>query len=101
MEDKCHRTKKQGHVGKLEQRFSKTQIGVAAAGGLAGVVGLSAAAAAVGSELVLIGLPFVVGPGAVMSGHRFLNTAAEDPPPCGGVKITVSSTLFILNCHFV
>ena len=96
MEDKCHRNKRQGHVGTLEQRFSKTQIGVATVGGLAGVIGLSTAAAAVGSELVLIGLPFVVGPGAVMSGHRFLNTSSEDPAPCGGVKITVRIMLFIL-----
>jgi len=88
MEDKCHRNKKQGHIGKLEQRFSKAQIGAAAVGGVVGVVGLSTAAAAAGSELVLLGLPLVMGPGAVMSGHRFLNTSAEDPAPCGGVKIT-------------
>ena len=89
MEDKCQRKKKAGHVGKLEQRFSKTQIGLAAVGGVVGVVGLSTAAAVAEAELVLLALPIVMGPGAVMSGHRFLNTSAEDPPPCGGVQITV------------
>ena len=53
------------------------------------MVGLSAAAAVAEAELVLFALPIVMGPGAVMSGHRFLNTSAEDPPPCGGIKITV------------
>ena len=94
MEDKCHRSKIRGHTGSLGQRFSKTQVGIAAAGGLAGVVGLSTAAAVSEAGLVLLGLPLVLGPGAVMSGHRFLNTAASDPPPCGGIKITVR--IFIL-----
>ena len=90
MEDKCHKNKTGGHVGKLEQRFSKAQIGLAAAGGVAGVIGLSTAAVvAPEAELILLALPVVMGPGAVMSGHRFLNTSANDPPPCGGIKITV------------
>ena len=96
MEDKCHRNKKAGHVGKLEQRFSKTQIGLAAVGGVVGVVGLSTAAAVAEAELVLLALPIVMGPGAVMSGHRFLNTLAEDPPPCGGIKITVRNVKTII-----
>ena len=91
MEDKCHRKKKGGHVGELEQRFSKAQIALAAAEGTVGVVGLTAAAiVAPEAELALLALPVVMGPGAVMSGHRFLNTSKNDPPPCGGIKITVS-----------
>jgi len=88
MEDKCHRNKIGGHVGKLEQRFSKLQIGVAAAGGAAGIAGLTTAAVlAPGAELALIALPVVMGPGAFMSGHRFLNTSSTSQPPCGGIKI--------------
>ena len=96
MEDKCHRNKKGGHVGKLEQRFSKLQVGVAAAGGVAGVAGLTTAAVlSPGAELALIALPVVMGPGALMSGHRFLNTSSTSQPPCGGIKIVVSVRLFI------
>ena len=91
MDDKCHRKKKGGHVGTLEQRFSKVQVGLAAVGGAAGVVGLSVAAIlAPEVDLILLALPFVVGPGTVMSGHRFLNTSSTSQPPCGGIKIVVS-----------
>ena len=90
MEDKCHRNKKGGHKGKLEQRFSKAQIGLAAAGGVAGIVGLSVAVVfAPEAELALLALPVVMGPGAVMSGHRFLNSSSTSQPPCGGIKIVV------------
>jgi len=88
MEDKCHRNKKSGHLGTLQQRFSKVQVGVAAAGGLAGLAGLTTAAIlAPEADLVMLALPVVMGPGAVMSGHRFLNTASTSQAPCGGIKI--------------
>ena len=90
MEDKCHRNKKSGHLGSLQQRFSKLQVGVAAAGGLAGLAGLTTAAIlAPEADLVMLALPVVMGPGAVMSGHRFLNTASTSQAPCGGIKIEV------------
>ena len=54
--------------------MSKALLGVSAAGGVIGIVGLSTAAAFAEAELVLLALPIVMGPGAVMSGHRFLNT---------------------------
>lgn len=113
MEDRCHRAVTKGHTGNLKQRFSKAQVGswqeprtlpgqvgVACAGGAAGVVGLSLAAALVPAETVLLGLPMVVGPGALMSGHRwmvvmvtmscrrFFNTNSTSKAPCG-LKITV------------
>lgn len=89
MEDICHRKKTFGHTGELDQRFSKVQVGAACGLGAVGIVGLSTAAAlAPGSELVLLGLPMVMGPGACMGGHRFLNTGSKANPPCGGVKIT-------------
>eukprot|EP00092_Neocalanus_flemingeri_P004094 GFUD01004406.1.p1 GENE.GFUD01004406.1~~GFUD01004406.1.p1 ORF type:complete len:421 (+),score=91.63 GFUD01004406.1:429-1691(+) len=89
MEDKCHRNKKEGHVGTLEQRFSKAEVGVAAAGGVAGVIGLSVAAVlAPEVELILLALPVIMGPGAIMSGHRFLNSSTTSQPPCGMIKIT-------------
>ena len=95
MEDKCHRNKRGGHVGKLEQRFSKMQIGVATAGGVAGIAGLTTAAVlSPGAELALIALPVVMGPGAFMSGHRFLNSSSTSQPPCGGIKIVVRSGVF-------
>ena len=91
MDDKCHRKKKGGHVGTLEQRFSKLQVGLAAVGGAAGVIGLGTVAIlAPEVDLILLALPFVVGPGTVMSGHRFLNTSSTSQPPCGGIKIVVS-----------
>ena len=64
-------------------------MGLACVGGGVGIIGLSTAAALVpGGELILLGLPMVMGPGAVMSGHRFLNTGSTAAPPCGGIKIT-------------
>jgi len=88
MDDKCHRKKKGGHVGTLEQRFSKLQVGLAAVGGAAGVIGLGTVAIlAPEVELILLALPVIVGPGTVMSGHRFLNTSSTSQPPCGGIKI--------------
>ena len=90
MEDKCHRNKKGGHIGTLKQRFSKLQVGVAAVGGAVGIAGLtSAAVLAPGAELALIALPVVMGPGTVMSGHRFLNSSSTSQAPCGGIKIVV------------
>ena len=64
------------------------------------MVGLSLAAALVPAETVLLGLPMVMGPGALMSGHRwmvvvvtmsccrFFNTNSTSSPPCG-LKIMV------------
>jgi len=87
MEDTCHRGLKKGHIGALKQRFSKAQTGAAVTMGAVGIVGLSVAAA-LASEFILLGLPLVMGPGAVMSTHRFLNTGSRANPPCGGLKIT-------------
>lgn len=87
MEDTCHRALKKGHTGQLKQRFSKAQTGAAVGVGAVGIVGLSVAAA-VASEYVLLGLPLVMGPGSVMTTHRFLNTGSQANPPCGPLKIT-------------
>merc|ERR1712059_2193 len=57
-------------------------------GGAVGVAGLSTAAALTGAELVLLALPVAMGPGTVMTGHRFLNTSSKSSPPCSPVKIT-------------
>ena len=70
---------------------------MAAAGGAAGIAGLTTAAVlAPGAELALIALPVVMGPGAFMSGHRFLNSSSTSQPPCGGIKIVVSDRLITL-----
>ena len=86
MDDTCHRTLKKGHTGELKQRFSKVQVPkqphhivitihpqtVAAVGvGAVGLAGLSVAAV-LASEFVLLALPLVMGPGAVMTTHRLL-----------------------------
>lgn len=88
MTDTCHRNKKKGHKGQLEQRFSRPQVGAAMGFGAVGTIGLSIAAAAAATPTVLIGLPLVLIPGLCMGGHRFLNTSAEGVPPCGGLKFT-------------
>jgi len=88
MTDMCHRNKKKGHTGQLDQRFSRPQVGAAMGFGAAGTAALSIAAAASATPLVLVGLPLVLLPGLALGGHRFLNTSAEGVPPCGGVKIT-------------
>jgi len=88
MTDKCHRNKKKGHEGQLEQRFSRPEVGAAMGFGAVGTVALSIAAAAAATPLVLVGLPLILGPGLLLGGHRFLNTSAEGVPPCGGIKIT-------------
>jgi len=87
MEDTCHRALKKGHTGQLKQRFSKVQTVAAVGVGTVGIVGLSVAAV-VASEYVLLGLPLVMGPGSVMTTHRFLNTGSKANPPCGPLKIT-------------
>jgi len=97
MEDQCHRDKKAGHTGTLSQRFSKVAVGVAAGVGAVGVVGLATTAALIPAELVLLALPVVIGPGAVMGSHRFFNTASTHPAPCGGVKITVCGPAVVLK----
>lgn len=88
MSDFCHRTKKKGHTGQLDQRFSRPTVGAAMGVGAVGTVALSIAAAAAATPLVLIGLPLVLIPGLTLGGHRFLNTPADGVPPCGGIKIT-------------
>ena len=90
MTDMCHRNKKKGHTGQLDQRFSRPQVGAAMGFGAVGTVALSIAAAASATPLVLVGLPLVLIPGLTLGGHRFLNTSSEGVPPCGGIKITVS-----------
>ena len=90
MTDTCHRNKKKGHTGSLKQRFSRPEVGAAMGVGAVGTVALSIAAAASATPLVLIGLPLVVIPGLCIGGHRFINTASDAAPPCGGIKITVS-----------
>ena len=92
MTDMCHRNKKKGHTGQLDQRFSRPQVGAALGFGAAGTAALSIAAAASATPLVLVGLPLVLLPGITLGGHRFLNTSAEGVPPCGGIKITVRIT---------
>ena len=102
MEDKCHKNKKGGHIGELKQRFSKVQIAVAAAGGVLGVTGLTIATIlAPEAELALLALPIVMGPGTIMTGHRFLNSSSTSQPPCGGIKIVVSISSYVsLNICF-
>ena len=90
MDDKCHRNIKRGHVGKLQQRFTKGQAVGAMGGGGVGTVVLGTAAAASATPAVLIALPLVLGPGMVLGGHRLLNAPKDDPAPFGGLKITVS-----------
>jgi len=86
MTDTCHRNKKKGHIGTLEQRFSRPQVGAAMGFGAVGTVALSVAAAASATPLVLVGLPLVLLPGLTLGGHRFFNTSADGVPPCG-IKI--------------
>ena len=98
MEDTCHRALKKGHISALKQRFSKVQVvqvlhqnnpminpiittillqtGAAVTMGAVGIVGLSVAAA-LASEFILLGLPLVMGPGAVVSTHRLLATQSS------------------------
>jgi len=88
MEDKCHRNIKKGHKGKLQQRFTKLQAASAMGVSGASTIVLGSAAAAAAAPAVLIALPFVIGPGMLVGGHRFLNAPKDDPPPFGGLKIT-------------
>ena len=101
MDDKCHRNIKKGHIGKLQQRFSKAQtVGSMGVGGVSTIV-LGSAAAASATPAVLIALPFVLGPGLLLGGHRLLNAPKDDPAPFGGLKITVWYQLkevFTFNC---
>ena len=89
MEDKCHRNIKKGHKGKLQQRFTKMQAASAMGVSGASTIVLGSAAAAAAAPAVLIALPYVIGPGMLVDGHRFLNAPKDDPPPFGGLKITV------------
>ena len=73
MEDFCHKAKVKGHTDnpRLKKKHSKPVIGAAYAAGTVGVVGLGAAAALVpGGELLLLGAPMVLSPGAVMTVRR-------------------------------
>ena len=99
MEDKCHNNIKKGHIGKLRQRFTKAQAGSSMGAGAVGTIGLTAAAAASATPLVLVALPFVLGPGLVIGGHRFLNAPKDDPAPFGGIKITVNKSLDSKNLN--
>ncbi|XP_023345132.1 uncharacterized protein LOC111714292 [Eurytemora carolleeae] len=76
-----------GHNGKLGQKYSKTAVGVAVAGGLVGVSALTAVTVATGAAEALIALPVFVTPGSMLAGHRFFNTPSTSPPPCGPVRI--------------
>ena len=74
MEDKCHREKVLGHIGKLEQRFPKAQVALAVATSIVGAAGLgSVAAFAPGAESALSFMPFVLAPGGICAAHRLLN----------------------------
>ena len=88
MKDMCHRNKTLGHTGTLKQRFSKPVVSGSLGLGVAGSValGVTAGVTAAGS-MVLVGLPFVLLPGLILSGHRLLNTPSNQPAPCG-LKIT-------------
>ena len=89
MDDKCHKNIKKGHIGKLHQRFTKAHtVGAMGGGGVSSIV-LGSAAAASATPAVLIALPFVLGPGLLLGGHRLLNAPKDDPAPFGGLKITV------------
>ena len=56
MNDRCHKEKVLGHVGKLEQRFPKAHIAATLMGGVAGALGLGATAGlAGGAEAALFG----------------------------------------------
>ena len=56
-----------------------SQTGAAVTVGAVGIVGLSVAAA-LASEFVLFGLPLVMGPGAVMTTHRFAQELLQQRP---------------------
>ena len=70
MDDKCHKSIKKGHIGKLKQRFSKVQAAGSMGAGGVGTIVLGSAAAASATPAVLIALPFVLGPGLILGGHR-------------------------------
>ena len=80
MDDRCHKERVLGHIGKLEQRFPKAAVAASVLGSLAGAIGLSAAAATggAGAEAALIGLPAVMAPGTFCAGHRLLNSERQE-----------------------
>ena len=84
MKDMCHRNKVRGHTGTLKQRFSKPVVSGSLGLGVAGSValGVVAGVTAAGS-MVLVGLPFVLLPGLILSGHRLLNTPSGQAGLCG------------------
>ena len=95
MEDMCHRESKRGHTGTLEQRFSERQVKISMGTSSVATLGLIGAAIGIGVStggglvaIPLIAIIPVAAPGLVVAGHRFLNTKADAPPPCGGIKVT-------------
>ena len=83
MDDKCHKEKKLGHIGKLEQRFPRAHVAMTVAGSLVGAGGLASVAAfAPGMESALSAMPFVLAPGGICAAHRFLNKEAGEDAIC-------------------
>jgi energy-coupling factor transporter ATP-binding protein EcfA2 len=77
MEDKCHKEKVSGHTdGRREKKpHSKSKIAVAYTAGTVAVAGLGTAMAFLpGTELLALGVPAVMGPGAAMSVRRAFGT---------------------------
>ena len=72
-----------GHTGTLQQRFSKPVVAGSLGLGAVGSVALGVAAAVTATNLVLVGLPFILLPGLAVGGHRLLNTPSDQPALCG------------------
>ena len=70
----------------MEQRFTKRQVKISTLGliGAALGIGVSTGGGLVAIPLIAIPRP---SPGLVVAGHRFLNTKADAPLPCGGIKV--------------
>ena len=77
------RNKVRGHTGTLQQRFSKPVVAGSLGLGAVGSVALGVAAAVTATNLVLVGLPFILLPGLAVGGHRLLNTPSDQPALCG------------------
>lgn len=59
MTDMCHKERVLGHVGKLQQRFPKAHAVATTVAGIAGAIGIGAAAGvAPGADAALIGKSF-------------------------------------------
>jgi len=87
MTDRCHRKKVRGHIGELEQRFSKKEVGLATAGGAVGITALASVSIATGAAEAMAALPFFIAPSSILAGHRLFNTSKDSPAPCGPVKL--------------